>query len=81
MNDKIKSILAFIVTVFFLSIIGKIFSVKFIETCKQCQSIDDFFFVIVYSIIILSTIVVISALTRDLVEDLLETTVETPKKL
>lgn len=81
MNDKIKSILAFILTVFFLSIIGKTFSVKFIETCKQCQSIDDFFFAIVYLTIILSVIVVITALTIDLVEDLLEITVETPKKI
>ena len=81
MNDKIKNILAFIVTVFFLSIIGKTFTLNFIETCKQCQSINDFFFAIVYSSIVLSIIVVISVLTIDLVEDLLENPVETPKKI
>lgn len=82
MNDKIKSILAFIITVFFSSIIGKTFSVKFIEICKKCQSLDDFFFAIVYFIIILLVISIITALTINLVEeDLLENPIETPKKI
>jgi len=81
MNDKIKSILAFIVTVFFLSIIGKTFSVKFIETCKQCQSIDDVFFAFIYFLIALSMLIIIVIATTDLIENLTESSIETPKKI
>lgn len=81
MNDKIKSILAFIVTVFFLSIIGKTFSVKFIETCKQCQSIDDVFFAFIYFLIALSMLIIIVIATTNLIKELTESSIETPKKI
>jgi len=86
MNDKIKNILAFIVTVFFLSIIGKTFSVKFIETCKQCQSIDcqsidDVFFAFIYFLIAISMLIIIVIATTDLIEKLTESSIETPKKI
>lgn len=82
MNDKIKSILGFIITIFFVTVIGKTFAIKLIEICKQCQSFEDLFFAIVYGTITCSTIIIIIALTINLVEeDLLETTVETPKKI
>lgn len=86
MNDKIKNILAFIVTVFFLSIIGKTFSVKFIETCKQCQSIDcqsidDVFFAFIYFLIALSMLIIIVIATTDLIEKLTESPSEMPEKI
>jgi hypothetical protein len=81
MNDKIKSILAFIVTIFFLSIIGKTFSVKFIETCKQSQSIDDVFFAFIYVLIAFSMLIIIVIVTTDLIEELTESSIETPKKI
>ena len=73
MNDKIKSILAFIVTVFFLSIIGKTFAIKF--------TIDDVFFAFIYFLIAISMLIIIVIATTDLIEKLTESSIETPKKI
>lgn len=81
MTDKIKNILSFIITVFFTVVIGKTFTVKCIETFKQCQSIEDIFFVFIYSLIAVSTLIIIVIVTTDLVEELTESPSEIPEKI
>ena len=81
MNDKIKNILDFIITVLFTIVIGKTFTVKCIETCKQCQSIDDVFFAFIYFLIALSTLIIIVIVTEDFVKELTESPSEMPEKI